>query len=323
MADPVAPSRDKLKALFPNHDDLVAFERLFEVAGGSTPDDLESLAISVGLVGGQAVQALDAINRMANALELLSLAPQQDVSLPDLIEPPRENQSIDQNIVPTPNPVRVVESDLTVKGNLELPKGPGIGLKVDVVDPTYGWRDILGTINPRSAGAGRPTLAVYRGGNVREFAFGAADDMDLNFHLPHDYAPGTDIYIHFHWSHNGTSISGSITADFYTTYSKGHDQQIFPAEKVVAFTYNTVDIATTPQYMHRIEEVQLSTSGGSATMLDTDDLEPDGVVLVHFDMMAIPSIGGGSPNEPFVHFIDIHYQSTGMATKQRAPDFYV
>ena len=27
---------------------------------------------------------------------------------------------------------------------------------------------------------------------------------DITFHLPHDYVPNTDIFIHVHWTHAGT-----------------------------------------------------------------------------------------------------------------------
>ena len=35
-----------------------------------------------------------------------------------------------------------------------------------------------------------------------------------------------------------------------------------------------------------------------------------------------PTVTGGSPNEPFVDYIDIHYQSTNMPTKQKASPFW-
>jgi hypothetical protein len=342
MADPVAPSRDKLRMLFPNHDDLVAFERLFQRVGDILPNDLESAIIEAGIAGSQAVQALsavsslkDALDRLADSFDLLALSsdaafiPDDDplpspveFSSENIIPFPLQDHAFAENYNPTLNPIRIVESDFTLKGNLELPKAPGIGLKVDVVNPTFGWRDLLGEINPRSTGPGRPTLSVFRGGSTREFAFSAGDEMDFSFHVPHDYVPGTDVFSHVHWAHNGTAISGNIVWDFFTTYSKGHGQAAFPAEKNLTLTYSTVNIATTPRYQHRIDEIQLSVPGGSATEIDTDLLEPDGVILMHINQTTIPAITGGSPNDPFILFVDIHYQSTGMATKKKSPDFY-
>jgi hypothetical protein len=67
----------------------------------------------------------------------------------------------------------------------------------------------------------------------------------------------------------------------------------------------------------------LSVSGGASDELDTDILEPDGLILCRFylDSNDITVSGGGVP-DPFIHFVDIHYQSTGLPTKQRAPDFW-
>lgn len=202
-------------------------------------------------------------------------------------------------------------------------KDTGKGIRVDTTTPTFGWHDIIGLLLPDQQGANAPTLAAFIGGNVRRFAFSATDKADCEFHIPHDYAAGTDLYIHAHWSHNGTAISGNLVLSFSSTYAKGHNQAAFGAEKTVTLTYATVDIATTPRYQHRIDEVQLSTSGGSATLLDTDLLEPDGVIGVNLTATTIPTITGGAPNEPFIFFVDVHYQSTGIPTKQRAPDFYV
>lgn len=214
---------------------------------------------------------------------------------------------------------------LTVKdasGNILLPKTSGIGIKVDETTPTFGWRDLKGLQYPDAVGANRPTLSAFRGGNVRKSAYGAGDKMDVEFHIPHDYLPGSDMHIHFHWVHNGTAISGNIVATFSVTYAKGHNQAIYTVEKDVVATYDTVNIATTPRWQHIITEVPLSTSGGAALLLDTDTIEPDGVVSVNFTMTTIPTITGGSIAEPFVDYIDIHYQSTNIPTKQKAPNFY-
>ena len=210
-----------------------------------------------------------------------------------------------------------------ITGNAALDKASTGGLKVDTASPTYPWQDLTGMIVPRAAAPNACTLEIFRAGQVREWAFAAGDRSDNRFHVPHDYAPGTDMYIHAHWGHNGTAISGNAVMNFYISYAKGHNQAIFSAEKNVSITYNTVNIATTPRWQHRIEEVVFTSAGGSASLLDNALIEVDGVLLVNFDFTTIPTITGGAPNSPFVFFLDIHYQSTGIGTKNRAPDFYV
>ena len=207
-------------------------------------------------------------------------------------------------------------------GVVVIDKASTSGIFVDTSDPTYPWGDIIGIVIPRASAPNQATLEVYRAGQIREWAFAAGDRCDLRFHIPHDYAVGTDIYVHTHWSHNGTAISGNAVMNFYYSYAKGHNQAVFSAEKTTGITYATTNIATTPRWQHRVDEVKISTPGGSASLLDTDSLEVDGVILMNFDFTTIPTITGGSPNSPFVHTIDIHYQSTGIGTKQKSPNFY-
>jgi hypothetical protein len=207
------------------------------------------------------------------------------------------------------------------ENGIVLGKASGIGIKVDTAAPTYGWRDLIGNVTPKSAGAGSPTLDTISG-NIRGYRYSVGDDGDCEFHIPHDYAPGTDLYVHLHWIHNGTNISGGLTVPISHTYAEGHNQAVFPAEKLVNITETGLTIANCPARQHRIAEVQLSSAGGSATLLDSSLIEVDGVILIHYDTTVIPTITGGV-GEPFYIFIDIHYQSTGTATKQKAPNFYV
>jgi hypothetical protein len=189
---------------------------------------------------------------------------------------------------------------------------------------TLVWKDLIGSVTVRGTGPSSPTLTAYRGGNIDQFAFAAGEEVMLEFHMPHDYAPGTDVFIHFHWSHNGaTSITGNMTWAWDATYAKGFDQAIFPAEVSGSVTYATVDLTTTPQYRHFVTEAQLSASTPGAGQIDTDDLEVDGLILVRVSASAIPTIVGGSPNEPFLHSVDIHYQSNYIGTLNKAPNFYV
>jgi hypothetical protein len=202
--------------------------------------------------------------------------------------------------------------------NFVMPKTAGIGFQVDKASPTNPWHDIIGMVQPKTTGAGTPTFSTYAG-NIQEWAFAANDVIDFTYHIPHDYLPGSHLYIHVHWSHTGTSISGNAVFTHYSTYAKGHNQANFPAEVTNTITYNTTNIATTPRYRHRVDEIQLSTTGGSASTLDSGAIEVDGLILMRMKLTTLPTIGAGSL---FIHTADIHYQSTGIGTKQKAPDFW-
>lgn len=214
------------------------------------------------------------------------------------------------------------DSNVKIINNLTVSKSPSAGIKVDTSVPTYGWRDIIGDIVPDVTGAGSAELAAFRGGTYRAFFYAADDRCDMIFHIPHDYAAGTDIFLHLHWAHNGTAISGQLVVTFGITYAKGHNQTNFGAEVAPVLTVNTPNITTIPQYRHRIDEIQISTNGGSVSNIDSSLLEPDGLVCVGLTATTIPTITGGTTNKPAFFTLDVHYQSTNIGTKQRTPDFY-
>lgn len=207
-----------------------------------------------------------------------------------------------------------------IQGDLIMRKEEGVGLKIDTDNPDYGWRDLEGVEFVDILGSLKPSVVTYSGGILKENSYSNNDVLRIRFHIPHDYVPGTDLYIHVHWSHNGTAISGDAVFTCTSDYAKGHDQAAFGTEKSVVLTYSTVDIATTPQYQHMITEVAMTSDGGSATLIDNNDIEIDGLILMNCVMTTNPSITGG--DDVFIHRVDIHYQSTNLPTKNKAPNFY-
>ena len=229
-----------------------------------------------------------------------------------------------------------VFDNLQVTTGLVFPKASGLGIKIEnnanpyPSNPTFGWKDLLGPIVPHVGGGTAPTSTLYRGNgtNIRFYAFANTQVIDqVPLHMPHDYALGTDVYLHLHWTHAGTAISGSLVVNMYTTYCKGYNQsgQTFNAELNTTITQATANVATFPQYGHFIQEFQQSTPGGSASQLDTNLLEPDGLIMVGGVATTVPTISGspaGSANSPFFLFVDLHYQSTMLTTKNRNAPFY-
>lgn len=190
------------------------------------------------------------------------------------------------------------------------------------INGTPTWSDLLGDLSLKSSGAGTPTLAALMGGNVLVPFFAANDIATLTFHLPHDYVQGSDLFLHTHWCHNGTAISGSLVNTFEATYAKGHNQANFPAVITATQTISTPNIATVPQYRHRIDEFQLSAASPNANQFNSSIFEPDGLLLVAIKPTTIPTITGGSQHKPAILFVDLHYQSTNVGTVNKAPNFY-
>lgn len=209
-------------------------------------------------------------------------------------------------------------TDLRDGVDLQVPKTQGTGLKVDSTGtPDFGWHDINGVGNV-IGGVNDPAISIYRD-TLPEFQFAENNEVLFRFHLPHDYAMGTDIFIHIHWSHNSALVTGgSCTWAFESTYAKGHQQSAFGATGTVS----AIQAASTTQYQHMVAETSMSVSGGSATQFDTNNLEVDGVILTRMYLDSNDITSSGAIPNPFVHFVDLHYQSTGVPTKQRSPDFW-
>jgi hypothetical protein len=91
----------------------------------------------------------------------------------------------------------------------------------------------------------------------------------------------------------------------------------FPAEKQLTQTLSSLNLTNTPQYSHRVDDIQLSNAGGTGNLL-----EPDGLVRVMARTTTIPTISGGSRNEPYMLNVDLHYMSSEMGTVNRAPNFW-
>jgi len=81
---PSSLRRDQLAKFLPDQESIKEFERLFRVTGELTPEAItelnrliEETFIDAGSAEAKAQQAIDAINRMANSLEVLSQMPPQ------------------------------------------------------------------------------------------------------------------------------------------------------------------------------------------------------------------------------------------------------
>lgn len=202
-----------------------------------------------------------------------------------------------------------------------VPKDRDAGIRVDSQgDPSYGWHDLRGRLFvPDYSAPNAPTLATYIGG-IEEHLLAVGDQMQVRHHIPHDYLMGSNLFIHAHWSHNAANVTGgSVTWGFELTYAKGHNQGAF-GNPIIITEFQS---ASATQRQHMICEAPVSIPGGSANLLDTDAIEVDGLVFGRVYLVANNlTVSSGQVPDVFLHEVDIHYQSTNVATKQRAPDFW-
>ena len=219
----------------------------------------------------------------------------------------------------------VLMSSAAFSDSVVLSKNSAHGIKVDPASPTFGFADLLGQVHVRSPGANDPTFAAYSG-NIRQFQFSNAGMREafFEFHVPHDYVLGTDVYIHVHWSQSTVDSGGVggtpgvVKWQFEITYSKAHNRGAFFTPVVTSVTQQ----ASVTQYQQLLIEIQISATSPSASQIDTDNLEPDGIMLVR--VYRDPSDADDTLNQaPFMHYCDIHYQTTGViGTKNKSPNFY-
>lgn len=346
-------TRQQLSLFIKDHNTLVQFERLIKYMNSLIPADETEIAIDLvaltAVVTAMGID-LDTLELEVDAMEDPFITPptnslnsevaeikkvlediQQTPSNPTISEVAELNKKfdgLDDTGIPYWNEAddrfdtnstlnRDSSGNITIEQSLIIPKTTNIGIKVDTAAPTFGWRDLLGNITD-AGGSNKPTRTTYRGG-IDQFLFAAGDEAILEFHIPHDYTPGTDLYLHVHWSHISTLVTGgTVTFTAESSYAKGFNQAPFQAPVTGTF----IGTASTTQYQHIISEAQYSAAAPAGLQLTRGDLEVDGVIFVRLEMTTNNITSSGAVPDVFIHYVDIHYQSTNMATKAKAPDFY-
>lgn len=202
-----------------------------------------------------------------------------------------------------------------------LPKTSGSGV---LIDNGYAWADLLGDMKSRSPST-EPSFAQYNG-SIYAYRFPTATgvkEMFVEFHIPHDYLPNSALHLHAHWSQNvvDTGGSGSVPGNckwmFDFTYAKGHGGGAFST----VVSSSVVQQASAVQYTHNIAEVQISSLTPNGNQFSSSLIQVDGLLLVRVYRNSNES-DDTLDQPPFLHFVDVHYQSTNVGTKNKAPDFY-
>lgn len=204
-----------------------------------------------------------------------------------------------------------------------LPQTAGTGIQLYTTTPgdgDFGWRDMEGELSWNDGDANTPSFQPWQG-TIKQPQFAVNDVAQINFHMKHDYVPNSEIRVHVHWSHtSATYASGAPTFTFDGTYAKGFDQAAFGTPVSVNISEN----GSAVRYQHMTTEVPLSAPLGAGGLIIQEDLEVDGLIFGSITLTSNTMIDGvAAPILPFIHYVDIHYQSTNMATIGRAPNFYV
>lgn len=244
--------------------------------------------------------------------EILSQPSSQNYEAPEILQP------VDAKWLDNP----------LVRGNLTVPKTAGHGILVDTDIPTNGWQDLLGEPHVEVAGANDPTWAAFRG-TLNEYQFSQVllNEVWFKYHTPHDHVPNSDVYLHIHWAQATVDTGGAAGAPgnvkWYAdiSYAKGHGTPGGAADAFgAAVTVSLVQQGSTTQYGHMLAETVCTDNG--AALIDRSRIEPDGVFKIR--VYRDPADAADTLNQsPFLIYADLHYQTTNVGTKQKAPNFYV
>ena len=175
-----------------------------------------------------------------------------------------------------------------------------------------GWRDLVGqALVRRAAGAGVPIWTQMGSSPFFAYAFAVGDDIQFIYHIDHDYAVGTPIFLHAHWAKSGTNVQ-PVRWEFVWTYSHGHQRGVFD----IAGGGQTVTVTQTPAspaWTHQIAEI-------SVGIEPTGGFEVDGILMVRLRRIT----NGATNNTDNIFLVtgDCHYQADRFSTKNKAPDFY-
>ena len=189
--------------------------------------------------------------------------------------------------------------------NLGEPGTIGSGIEVG---RDFGWRDIIGSPQYPLTGSGRPSFLQIGSTGVYAWSFTIGDDQFYVWHLPHDYVPDTDIYFHVHWFGSQTA-GGFARWQFDYMYASGYNTDAYGS----ATTVYVQEQQSTTAWQHMISETTAVTIAG---------LEVDGVIIARVDRIA--AVGETDVSgDVFAPIVDIHYQSTNLATPNKVPNFYL
>jgi hypothetical protein len=169
-----------------------------------------------------------------------------------------------------------------------------------------GWRDLEMAVTGAASGGAAPTATVFGPtGNIKQSAFAVNDSVYLSAHVPHDIKPGSTMYVHVHWSTNGTDLN-TVKWQLAIINAKGHNQANFNADAVLTLE----EAAHGTAWRHMITEDAVGITA----------LEVDSLILV--ELKRITNGGVNNGDAVFGLYVDFHYESQQYATPKRVPDFY-
>lgn len=175
----------------------------------------------------------------------------------------------------------------------------------------YGWDDYLGVPDDDpSTGGSTPTWSAFSG-NIygRAFSPTAMKQRQFRFHILHNYASGTPLYLHAHWSPSSTNI-GTVRWGFEYIVAKGHSQEAF-SSPITVYKEQATTGANGTHFVAEVSDIDAVSSSL---------LEPDTLLIVRVFRDAT-HINDTYTGDAFLWNVDAHVRTSQNNTTNKAPPF--
>jgi hypothetical protein len=182
----------------------------------------------------------------------------------------------------------------------------------------YVWRDKEGLIIPDA----NKSLTLFNTANYG-YKLDEGESVACLFHMPHEWVQGSDIYLHPHWGHNGTGLSGNWVWTVNLSYAHraaagSSAVPVFAETDSAPISITSPTMTTHPRYCHAVNEILIANKGATGgALLDTNQMATDGIILATFTLTTEPTIGTG---HTYFFTGDLHYQANPFGTSQKDPD---
>jgi hypothetical protein len=192
-------------------------------------------------------------------------------------------------------------------GNLLLnARHPGQGVRLgDYIENHFGWRDITGQVVQRGVGANDPSWAQIGSGPFYAYKFAVNDEVWMTYHVPHDLVVAP-VHWHCHWTPVGASLE-PVKWEVTYTNARGFGIGTFDENGTTV----TAEEAPPATLAHMVTE----TAG-----IDMVSIEVDSLILAR--IRRLTNSATENTSDIFMLTADIHYQSSNLATRNKAPNFY-
>lgn len=191
----------------------------------------------------------------------------------------------------------------------------GLIVPTKLLDNELKWRDLTAPITQNSGvGISTPNWETFVGEySAMLFIATKVQSIQVCFHVNHDYALGTDIFPHVHWSPKVSGETGTVRWGIELMIAQGHQQDSFIAPSDISYIEQAATGNTTDPFVHMVAE--------STTGLYDARLEPD--TLIYCRVFRDTGHPNDTAGDVYGLTVDLHHQIDEIGTVSKSPDFYV